>query len=357
MAGPTEELLQRLLTAAAELSAERIDALLREARAEAEAEVRDIVKSAVKAALLRDAVDRLGMDPKVPPARHSDNVGVAVAPAGPSETIGAPDGNPETASAWYVYGITRAGAAAPVETSGVDGGPVELLPSGRVQAIASRVSPAVFTRPPAKADDDADLAWVEREVRAHDRVLKSALAAGSVVPLRFGTVLRTREDVVRFLVVHERRLDELLGTLDGRKEWGFKVVRASEDAPEPEPAADAPAAGRAYLTHKRDRDRVRREAGQVARELAAECHRALEALADDAVVLPAPRQAARDVRSEGAVLLKAAYLVADGDEQRFRDRAAALADEYGRRGISCALTGPWPAYNFVRLDLHTEAAA
>src|SRR3954462_14541865 len=56
MAGPTDELIHRLLAAADDVAAERIGPLLAEGRDEVEEEIRGVLRSALKAALLRRAV-------------------------------------------------------------------------------------------------------------------------------------------------------------------------------------------------------------------------------------------------------------------------------------------------------------
>ena len=58
--GPTDDLLRRLLAAvAAETSNPRVEQLIADARAEAEAEIAALVKSAYKALLLRRATEHL----------------------------------------------------------------------------------------------------------------------------------------------------------------------------------------------------------------------------------------------------------------------------------------------------------
>jgi hypothetical protein len=87
---------------------------------------------------------------------------------------------------------------------------------------------------------------------------------------------------------------------------------------------------------------------RAARAHADECHRRLLALARAATVLP-PREGNNAERP----LVNGAYLVADDHEARFHAAVAAINDSAQARthGLACEVTGPWPPYNFVNLDL------
>src|SRR4051794_20224284 len=92
---PTDELVHRLLTAMSALGGAHAERLIDQARTEAEAEVKDLLKSAMKAVLLRRAVDQLE-SAKSPPDQ---------APEPEPPPPPAPDAS--TPSASYVYAITR----------------------------------------------------------------------------------------------------------------------------------------------------------------------------------------------------------------------------------------------------------
>jgi hypothetical protein len=85
---------------------------------------------------------------------------------------------------------------------------------------------------------------------------------------------------------------------------------------------------------------VRLEARRRGEELADALHRPLAALAADShhTVLETPR-----------LLLGAAYLVEADQVPDFRAQVDELAAEHPDLGFAC--TGPWPAYNFSRIEL------
>ena len=363
---PTDELLRRMLSAVVRTLAsdEQAGRLVAAAGAEAEAEVKDLLKTAIKAALLERAVARLesdgGSTPEIAPgpeaeAPHPE----AEAPPPPPATVEPARAGAKTgAVACYVYGITRAGNGPPPDVEGVDPRvPLHFVSQGGVRALASAIALDEFGSE-AMAEQVKDLAWVEQKVRAHDAVVKEMLARGPVAPCRFCTVLRDEQDVRAVLARHEASLLATLDALEGKKEWGVKVFAPPAEAAPPAPQSAA-ASGKDYFLQKKRDEQARAEAARAARDAGEACHRELSAVASAATKLPAgsrgidERRGARPPES----VLNAAYLVADAHLDAFHSLVAALAAQYAAVGVTVEVTGPWPPYNFVSLDLSLEPAA
>ena len=49
------------------------------------------------------------------------------------------------------------------------------------------------------------------------------------------------------------------------------------------------------------------------------------------------------------MILNGAYLVPE-DDSRLVDEVARLSEEWGTLGVSFEATGPWPPYNFARIE-------
>jgi hypothetical protein len=384
MERPTDDLLRRILAAASnEAGGRDLRRLVAEARAEAEDEVKGLLKSAIKAALLRAAADQLEAVPSLlnpidlrNPASASSNGSGTSAPVPEdilpeTETYAEAESTDEEAgsrAACYLYAITAARPESwSPSVSGVDATrPSELVRHGDLQAVVSQVSLEEFGQ--AGLDERAtDPQWIEEKVRAHDQVIKSAMAAGgAVIPCRFCTVLRGTQDVRRLLDAHRPHLLTTLAALEGKQEWGVKVyARApSEVARElAESIADgtdgagaaATRAGTAYLRRRKREDELRGEVDRAARARAAACHNELAALAAAAVTLP------RRSRGNGArggpdePVLNGAYLVPEARVEQFHAAVAEMHERYKPLGLEFEVTGPWPPYNFVRLDLSLGA--
>ena len=338
MAATTDELMQRMLSALAAVGSDRIHELIAEARSEAEAEIKSLLKSAFKAVLLERAVERLeNVEPQALPQQRP-------APAQPT-----PSG-----TGFYIYAIARADHPVP-QVEQVSLRPVAFQD---LQAITAEVSLAEWDKG-ARPERSNDVAWIEQKARHHDAVLKSLLTAGPIIPLRLGTVLRDEASARRVLERHAEALRANLSALEGKKEWGVKVVldgevarKYADERERPrEPVTTAAGAGRAYLAQRQREGATKGQLTRMAQACADDCHEQLSAVATGAVVLPPHKS-----ESPGTeVVSNAAYLVADAESLRFHRLVDHLNNRYESQGLSLQVTGPWPPYNFVRLDLSTEA--
>jgi hypothetical protein len=330
---PTDEMLQRMLAAVVDAlgTEQHVDRLIEAARAEAEGEVKDLLKAAMKATLLQRAVSRLER-----PAPRA-----VVAESTPTQSEG-PTG-------CYIYGIVRGGDdGPPAGVAGVDPrSPLRFVVEGDVRALTSTISLSDFGSE-AMAERVKDLDWVEEKVCAHDAVLKEMLATGPVVPCRFCTVLRGEEDVRAVLARHADELAETLGHLDGKKEWGVKVLAPEKSGSNGEPGP-GPASGKAYFLQKKRDEQARGESARAVRDAADACHHELSELAAGATRLAIGR-----ARGDTDVVMNGAYLVAYAAADRFQTLVGLLAERYGGLGVRLEMTGPWPPYNFVSLDLSLE---
>jgi hypothetical protein len=381
--GPTDELLHRLLAAVAtEATGDRIDRLINDARAEAEAEVKALLKASYKASLLRAAAQSLEnhrdaaaaiqtpdrWDEADLPGKHS----ASHPPNDPraADVVAHEDGEdaPEASgtAGCYVYAITPLAAHEWIDRErGVD--PrcrLEVVAHEDVQAIVSAVSLEEFS-PAALGERVGDPAWVEEKVRAHDHVIRRAMgAADTVIPCRFCTVVRSVADVRRLLVERHDDVGATLADLRGKQEWGVKVyVNLAELSHQHDAATDDDDAGAApgtdYLRRRQRATTTRDDAERRAAAYADECHVALAAAATDAVRMARrPRTGGKGGSGTGVdPVLNGAYLVAERDVSRFHETLNALAERFRPLGVTFEMTGPWPPYNFVRLDLSLQAAA
>jgi Gas vesicle synthesis protein GvpL/GvpF len=333
-----EEFLRRLSEVLRSTDEPGVEPIVARAREAAVQEATTILEALITRAILERAVDHLS-------PRERD-----VSPA-PCTTPGA-----EPQWLWYVYGIQRVDADPPTEMTGIVGAPVDYVEADGLRAIVSKVRSTDFGQP-ALVDHFDDLEWVGTNAQAHETVLGAALAAGSVLPLRFGTVFRDREAVVEVLRRHD---DELLAELDrmtGRREWGAKVLVdidtcdrwMTEHTPGLPQAATDPATrgGRAYLARRQAQRGTRDERHRLLLQISSEIHERLSELAVDSTTDP-PQQ--RQLSGhEGEMILNGAYLVDDTAVERLREAAGELTERHSDKGVVVQITGPWPPHHFISL--------
>lgn len=356
------EFPQALQDELARLARREAPALLEQARRAAVAEVESRLKDFLVKALLAEAGGRWSAraeeTPLAPPPPHPQRQPERQGQPQPQPPPDAqpqphPHRPPTDEQAWYVYGVVAAEAVS--ELPAIEG----VEPGSRVVSVTEAGLRALTSRVPASEFQEErlrerlnELEWVERTARGHQRVLDSLLPSATVIPLRMCTVLRS-EDRVREMLRRERPLlEQALLELDGCLEWGVKVFAVPEPArPTPEVAADPADADRGtlYMTRRRvERDR-REAAEQRAIEAAEELHLRLAATAGDSRRLPLqPHEATGHA---GAMVLNGVYLIPRDATRDFHDLVERERERWGGTGgrvaLELALTGPWPAYNFL----------
>jgi hypothetical protein len=111
----------------------------------------------------------------------------------------------------YVYGVVAAGAALPLDATGVAERQLELVEHDALAAVVS--------------DFPADRFRIRRrDMLAHLRSLEKIFEAATVAPCSFGTVMRSRDDVERqFLAPRSAELRRLLERLEGHVQMNVKA--------------------------------------------------------------------------------------------------------------------------------------
>jgi hypothetical protein len=169
-------------------------------------------------------------------------------------------------------------------------------------------------------------------VLAHDRVNHAVMRDRTVIPMSFGTVCRSREDVVRLLRAAHAAFSDVLQKMDGRVEFGLKVLQRPDALVDRAPRAQS-------------------AQGEMELQRRAEHHLddSLQRLRDVSVAsrLNAPLG--------DLMVLNAAFLVRRDGEHAFVSRAKEIARRYPH--LVFKYTGPWPPYNFVNIRLKLERVA
>jgi hypothetical protein len=228
----------------------------------------------------------------------------------------------------YVYGVGSPGS--PVETTGIGDAPVSIVEHGELAAIVSRVG-------------EARLRAKRRDLLRHSDVLQTAFASGPVIPLRFGTVFASEDELVDdFLAPRYEELVALLQRVEGLAELRLRATFQEEQLLAEVARDDARVAA------------LRRSASP-ALELGEAVARAIGARRDAAArdILAAVGAVATDVRvddpQEELEVVRASFLVERRDVAKV-ERAAAEVAARERSRMTLELIGPMPPHSFVSLE-------
>ena len=257
-------------------------------------------------------------------------------------------------TAVYLYCVVRAARRPSLSRvpAGLPGGsrPAAHELSASLWVITSEVPLEVYG-PRALEERLRDLDWVSDAALAHEAVVEhfSRLKAAVVVPMKLFTMFSSMDKAVANVAAGKATIERAMRHIAGSEEWGVRITRRPEAAVASRGTRAAPVSGSAFLAAKKE-----------ARDAAAKGRAAALAAADEAFhrltryAKDAQQRPRRQEPGTNPPILEAAFLVTAGSRARFRAEAKRQATLCAAAGADLALTGPWPAYNFI--DATKESA-
>lgn len=245
----------------------------------------------------------------------------------------------------YVYCIIRSSAD-------LEFGPIGIAENGPVYTLRHDDLAAVVSDAPLRIYDPT-----RENLLAHETVNKSVMESHTVIPMSFGTIFRTEEDIRALLQSTADALEHVLDKMQGKIELGLKVLwerdevsaRIEEDVEEIarlREKVEEDSRGSTYFARVQLGRMLEQELEQRANELVTDIY---DTLAPAAV-------ASRSNRPIGEqMIMNAAFLVEREQEEAFDEAVRDLAVKY-QDMVSFTYTGPWPPYNFVNVKLRLERA-
>src|SRR5688572_30147155 len=124
----------------------------------------------------------------------------------------------------YVYAVLAEGERR-AELTGIDRAPVRLLSEGALAAAASDVPAEDFEEEPLN-ENIRDMEWLGERAAQHQAVnARLFRSASALLPLSFGTVFRSDDNVRSFLRENAALVGERLERVQDRSEWVITVER------------------------------------------------------------------------------------------------------------------------------------
>jgi hypothetical protein len=192
-------------------------------------------------------------------------------------------------------------------------------------------------------------------VLAHERVNETVMREHTVIPMSFGTIFKTREDIVELLRSAAEAFGDVLNKMQNKLEFGLKVLW------------DRDLAIREVEAEDEDIGRLKKEiSGQKGPTYFARMQ--YGRLVDAALQTRSERYVAhildqlRDVSVASRInkpigdkmIMNAAFLISREKETAFDGRVKSIASRFDK--LTFKYTGPWPPYNFVNIRLKLERA-
>jgi hypothetical protein len=245
----------------------------------------------------------------------------------------------------YVYCIIRSDRQREFGSIGIGGGQ-------RVFTVAYRDLAAVVSDTPIVIYDPT-----RENVLAHEFVNETVMREFTVIPMSFGTVFRSEEDVGELLRSTYQAFSDVLDKMQDKIEFGLKVLWDRE---------------KVVSNLERENDEIRRLKDEISRHTASSTYfarmqlgRLVESALEDlstryvADVHDALKRVAVARRSNKPIgdrmIHNAAFLVDRAAELAFDERVKEISRRY-EEVLTFKYSGPWPPYNFVNIKLKLEKA-
>jgi hypothetical protein len=301
------------------------------------------VKSAVAASARERTAPRVAA-PAVPPARGKlERVRMPAQPA--RQARGESSASAEDLNEGkYVYCVIKSERPLSFGPLGIGPEPAEVhtVNYGDIAAIVSN-TPMVVQDP------------TRENVLAHQRVNETVMQHHTVIPMSFGTVFKTDDDIMELLRSAYDAFTDVLNKMQDKFEFGLKVLWDRDQIIREIEAED---------------EDIRRLKGEISTQKGSTYFARMQygRLIDAALQARSERyvseifEALRNVsvasRSNKPIgdrmIMNAAFLVARDLEAAFDARVKDIGQRYDK--LTFKYTGPWPPYNFVNIRLKLERA-
>lgn len=247
----------------------------------------------------------------------------------------------------YVYGIVQAKDPVTFGKIGI-GGSGEMAYTVNYQDIAAVVSnTSVFIFDPTREN-----------ALAHEHVIETVMKNYTIIPMSFGTVFRTDNDIREVLKSIYPSLKDVLHQMAGKLEFGLKVNWDRDQIIEDIKQEDEEIRQfhqEIIRKHLQSTYLARMQLGRMIDKALAE--RSITYVREIYEALRSVCVASRDNQPIGdKMIMNAAFLVDRDREAEFDSAVNKIARKYGQR-LKFKYTGPWPPYNFVNIRLKLERVA
>ena len=202
----------------------------------------------------------------------------------------------------------------------------------------------------------APLDSTRENVLAHERVNETVMRDHTVIPMSFGTIFKTREDIVELLRSAYEAFADVLNKMQDKLEFGLKVLWDRDEIVKAIEAEDedihrlkseiSSQKGSTYF--------ARMQYGRLID--AALQSRTERYVAEIFTSLRNVSVASRSNKPIGdRMIMNAAFLVTREQENAFDAKVKEIGARY--ESLTFKYTGPWPPYNFVNIRLKLERAS
>jgi len=255
-----------------------------------------------------------------------------------------PSGAGAGESGRYVYGIVQSRDRIDFGKVGIGGAGAMVYTVNYLDIAAVVSNTSVYIFDPTREN-----------ALAHEHVIETVMKTYTIIPMSFGTVFRTDNDIREVLKSIYSSLKDVLHQMSGKLEFGLKVNwdrdRIIEDIQQDDEEIRK-FHQEIVRKHLQSTYLARMQLGRMIDKALAE--RSIGYVREIYEALRGVCVASRDNQPIGdKMIMNAAFLVERDREPEFDEAVNTIAKKYGQR-LKFKYTGPWPPYNFVNIRLKLE---
>ena len=244
----------------------------------------------------------------------------------------------------YVYCIIQSDEPLRFGPIGIGAEPAD------VHTVSYKALAAVVSDTPVEVFDAT-----RENVLAHERVNETVMRKHTVIPMSFGTVFKTRDDIVELLRAAYEAFNDVLNKMEDKLEFGLKVLwdrevmlREIENEDE-----DVRRLKTEISSQKGSTYFARMQYGRLMdAALESRSERYVREIFEELRPVSVASRANKPIGDK--MIMNAAFLVAREKETAFDSKVKQIGARHDK--LTFKYTGPWPPYNFVNIRLKLERA-
>lgn len=261
----------------------------------------------------------------------------------------------------YLYCIRPSGFPYIKPARSVDGkGESFIIPIAELDAVVSEVNLGEFGSEEIQKKAQEDLNWIKEKCQVHEYVIEQAMRSGDsvipVIPMKFGTIFKSRENLEVSLSENYLRFKDSLAKVKGGHEWAVKAYLKKEcflkwieekdkDIKAKKKEIEGMSPGIAFFAQKKLNEMVDRVCFEELQELTQDMFNAISSLAEEKIRAKNLERELTGKKEE--MVFNAYFLVKEERLEGFRTCVGKLSEDYASRGLQVVLIGPLPPYHFV----------
>jgi Gas vesicle synthesis protein GvpL/GvpF len=192
-------------------------------------------------------------------------------------------------------------------------------------------------------------------VLAHERVNETVMREHTVIPMSFGTIFKTREDIVELLRSAAGAFGDVLNKMQNKLEFGLKVLWDRDQAIREVEAEDEDISRlkKEISGQKGPTYFARMQYGRlIDSSLQARSERYVAEILDQLREVSVASRINKPIGDK--MIMNTAFLISRDQETAFDAKVKSIASRFDK--LTFKYTGPWPPYNFVNIRLKLERA-